>query len=135
MDVERYRLNLRDGGPGDIDELILTAGGVVRGPDLPNWQPEYLLGICEMPTSYRGQELKYVTLSPRYAGESLDRIRNSGGVVGVGRILPGRDILASRSFKATDVEYWAIGILSRFQEQGALAQLNIWQRVARWWRT
>lgn len=130
MHAERYRLNISDGGSGDIDEIILSDGGVVRGPDLPNWQPEYLLGICEMPTSYRGEELKYVALSPRYAGESLDRIRRSGGVVAVGRILPGRDPLVSGSFNATDVEYWAIGILSNVKERDSLAQLKVWRRFA-----
>jgi hypothetical protein len=89
MDTRRYRLNLRDGGPGDIDEIILSDGGVARGPDLPNWQSSYLLGICEAPTSYRGDALHYVTLAPRYVGESLDHIRQSGGMVGVGRVLPG----------------------------------------------
>jgi hypothetical protein len=79
---------------------------------------------------YRGEELKYITLSPRYAGGSLDRIRKSGGVVGVGRILPGRDPHASRSFNATDVEYWAIGVLSNVKEHDSRAQLKVRQRIA-----
>jgi len=112
MDARQYRLNLNDGGPGDIDELILSDGGVVQGPDLPNWQPSYLLGICKTPTSYSGEALHYVTLAPRYVGESFDHIRQSGGVVGVGRVLPGRDPSTSRVFHATDIEYWAVGILS-----------------------
>jgi hypothetical protein len=103
MDRQRYKLNLSDGGPRDIDAVVLSDGGVVRGPDLPNWQTEYLLGICEAPISYRGEALHYVTLSPRYVGESLDHIRQSGGVVGVGRVLPGRDPSSSRVFNATDI--------------------------------
>jgi hypothetical protein len=112
MDRQRYQLNLSNVGPCDIDTVILSDGGVVRGPDLPNWQAEYLLGICEAPTSYRGEALHYVTLAPRFVGESLDHIRETGGTVGVGRVLPGRDPSTSRVFDATDIEYWAIGILS-----------------------
>jgi hypothetical protein len=114
MDAQRYRLGLGDGayGPGDINEIVLSDGGVVKGPDLPNWQGEYLLGVCEAPTSYRGETLHYVTLAPRYAGDSLAHIRQSGGVVGVGRVLPGRNPLMSGTFDVADVEYWAVGVLS-----------------------
>jgi hypothetical protein len=114
MEGQRFRLGLGDGayGPGDIGEIILSDGGVVRGPNVPNWQGEYLLGICETPTSYRGDALLYVTLSPRHVGDSLDNIRQSGGVVGVGRVLPGRNLQVSRAFRVEDVEYWAVGALS-----------------------
>jgi hypothetical protein len=114
MQAQRYRLGLGDGayGPGDIEEIVLSDGGVIRGPDLPNWQGEYLLGVCEMPTSHHDQALLYLLLSPRYVGDSLAHIRQSGGVVGVGRVLPGRDPRTSRTFDVTDVEYWAVGVLS-----------------------
>jgi hypothetical protein len=114
MDRQRYRLGLGDGahGPDDIAEIILTDGGAVRGPNLPNWQGDYFLGICEAPTCYRGEALQYVTLTPRNVGDSLAHIRQSGGVVGVGRVLPGRDPRTSRAFEVTDIEYWAIGVLS-----------------------
>jgi hypothetical protein len=32
MYAGRYRLNISDGGPGDIDEIILSDGGVVGDP-------------------------------------------------------------------------------------------------------
>jgi hypothetical protein len=40
MGRQRYRLSLGDGahGPGDIAEIIISDGGEVSGPDLPNWQ-------------------------------------------------------------------------------------------------
>jgi hypothetical protein len=114
MDAQRYRLGLGDGayGPGDIDEIVLSDGGVIEGPDLPNWHGQYLLGVCERPTSYRGEALRYVILSPRYVGDSLIHIRESGGVVGVGRVLPGREAPTSKDFNVADVEYWAVGVLS-----------------------
>jgi hypothetical protein len=117
MEGQRFRLGLGNGayGHGDTGEIILPDGGIVRGPNLPNWQGEYLLGICETPTSYRGDAVRYVTISPRYAGESLDDIRQSGGEVGVGRVLPGRNPQMSRAFKVDDVEYWAVGALSRLE--------------------
>jgi hypothetical protein len=114
MNRQSYRLRLSDGayGPGDIAEILLSDGGEVRGPNLPNWRSDYLLGICEAPTSYRGEELRFVTLSPRYVGKSLADIRQSGGVVAVGRVLPGRDPMKARIVDAGDIEYWAIGVLS-----------------------
>jgi hypothetical protein len=114
MDGQRFRLALGDGayGLGDIREITLSDGGIVRGPTLPNWQGDYLLGICETPMSYRGGALSFVTLAPRYAAESLDHIRQSGGVVGIGRVLPGRDPRMSGTFSVPDVEYWAVGVLS-----------------------
>jgi hypothetical protein len=117
MDRHRYRLNLDNGahGPGDIAEIVISDGGDVRGPNSPNWQSEYMLGICEVPTSYRGDELRFVTLAPRYVGDSLAQIRQSGGTVGVGRVLPGRDPGTSRAFGVDDIEYWAIGVLSHLK--------------------
>jgi hypothetical protein len=86
VESQRYRLGIGDGahGPSDIGEIIVSDGGVVRGPDLPNWQRDYLLGVCEARTSYRGEPVHYVTLSPRHVGDSLADIRQSGGVVAVG---------------------------------------------------
>ena len=117
MDRQRYRLSLGDGahGPGDIAEITLSDGGEVRSPDLPNRQSEYMLGVCEAPTFYRGEELRFVTVAPRYFGESLAQIRQSGGVVGVGRVLPGRDPGTSRVLGADDIEYWAVGVLEHLR--------------------
>lgn len=110
----RYRLGLADGcyEPGDIGEMTVLGLGLIKGPDLPNWQREGFLVQCLDPTIYRGQALRYLVLSPRYATDSLSRIRAQGGVVGVARMLPGTYAETPRSFEPHQVEYWAIGVLS-----------------------
>jgi hypothetical protein len=74
-----------------------------------------MLGVCEPPASYRGEELRFVTLAPRNVGDSLARIRQSGSVVGVGRVLPGRDLGTSREFGVDDIQYWANGVLTHLR--------------------
>jgi hypothetical protein len=86
----RYRLGMADGahGPGDVQPLVLTDGGTIPGPDIPNWQGEYILGLCEEAVTWRGASVKYLAISPRYVGTTLTDIRHAGGIVGVGRVLP-----------------------------------------------
>jgi hypothetical protein len=111
MASRQYKLSLGDGeyGPGDVGEITVVDEGTVPGPNSPNWQPEYLLVKCLAPTSYRGKELKYLVLSPRYKGATLTDIRREGGVVAVGRVLPGIFTTRPQAFAANEVEYWAVG--------------------------
>ena len=117
MKARDYRIGLGDGcyGPGDVAQLIVSDGGTVRGPQLPDWQPEYILGICQEPKSYHGEPLQYVVLSPRYTTDTLKTIRESGGVAAVGRVRPPCDPLRLGSFMKDDVEYWAVGVLSHIE--------------------
>ena len=114
MEKRRYKLGLEDGcyGPGDIGALTVVAEGLIKGPELPNWQPEGLLVQCLDPTTYHEVELRYLVLSPRYATDSLTSIQLSGGVVGVARFLPGSYPETPKRFAPEQVEYWAIGVLS-----------------------
>ena len=114
MEARRYKLGLGNGcyGPGDIGEITVLDEGLIKGPDLPNWQPEGMLVTCLRPTNYHDQELRYLVLSPRYSTDSLARIRISGGVVGVARFLPGLYTGKPKRFEPKQVEYWAIGVLA-----------------------
>ena len=114
MKQRRYKLGLGEDcyGPGDISEVIVLEQGLIKGPDLPNWQRENLLVSCLDPTVYRGAALQYLILSPRYSTDSLSTIRSSGGVVGVARMLPGTYAEGPKRFEPHQVEYWAIGVLS-----------------------
>jgi hypothetical protein len=111
MASRQYKLSLGDEayGPGDIREITVQDEGTVPGPQSPNWQPEYMLVKCLNPTSYRGQELTYLVLSPRHKGTTLIDIRQEGGAVAVGRILPGIFTTKPQAFAAHEVEYWAVG--------------------------
>ncbi len=67
---------------------------------------------CLDPTTYRGEELQYLVLSPRYSTDSLSSIRTNGGVVGVARMLPGTYTENPQRFEPHQMEYWAVGVLS-----------------------
>jgi hypothetical protein len=114
MEPRRYMLGLGDGcyGPGDIGEITVLEQGLIKGPDLPNWQSEGLLVSCLDPTTYRGEELRYLVLSPRHSTDSLSNIRTNGGVVAVARMLPGTYAENPKRFETHQVEYWAVGVLS-----------------------
>lgn len=113
MPSKRYKLNLGEGayGPGDLGEITILDEGTIAGPNLPNWQDEYMLAKCIAPNSYRGQELKYVVVSPRYANASLRDIRRGGVAVSVGRVLPGVWATMPQHFAPDQVEHWAVGML------------------------
>ncbi len=110
MTSQRYKLGLGEGayGPSDIGVIIVVDEGDIAGPTLAKWQVEYMLARCITPTSYYGQEVRYLALSPRYETESLSSIRSSGGVVAVGRILSAFVAEKPEPFEAIEVEYWAL---------------------------
>jgi hypothetical protein len=115
VEPRQYKLGLGDDGcygPGDIGEITVLEHGLIKGPDLPNWQREGLLVCCLDPTTYRGEELRYLVLSPRYSTDSLSSIRTNGGVVGVARMLPGTFTEDPKRFEPHQVEYWAAGVLT-----------------------
>jgi hypothetical protein len=114
MSSQRYKLSIGDGayGPGDVGEIIVVEERSIAGPQLSNWQTEYMLVRCLTPTSYYGEELRYLVLSPCHAGVSLADIRLGGEVVAMGRILPEFWDVSSQQFEAHQVEYWAVGVLS-----------------------
>jgi hypothetical protein len=120
MRLQRYRLALEGGarGGGDIDEIIVLDEGSIRGPLLPNWQNEYLLVRCIAPTSYHGQELRYLVLSPRHEGPTLADLQRDGGIVAIGRILPGAWKNAPPQFEADQIQYLAVATLALLEAAG-----------------
>jgi hypothetical protein len=99
-------------GPGGVPPLVITDSGTIRGPDLPNWQAESMLAICEEALNWRSATVKYLSISPRYVGTTLTDIRDAGGIVGVGRILPGHDARQWRLLEPAAMDYWGAGVLS-----------------------
>ena len=99
-------------GPGDVSPLVIFDGGTISGPDLPNWQPESMLGICEEAVTWRGASVTFLAISPRYLGTTLADIRHAGGIVGVGRVLPGIDARLWKSLDPAGMDYWGVGVLS-----------------------
>jgi hypothetical protein len=77
MTTQRYKLGLGEGayGPGDISVITVVDEGDIAGPMLANWRVEYMLARCLTPTSYYGEEVRYLVLYPRYAGVGAPRRR------------------------------------------------------------
>jgi hypothetical protein len=113
MEARRYRLGLGDSGhgPGDVGPLTIRMCHVLKGPNLPDWQPESLLASLENPIEWHGDLVSYVTLSPRYTTDTLSSIRERGGVVAVGRVLPGNDPRQWTELIPSALHYWAVGTL------------------------
>lgn len=99
-------------GPGDVPVLRISDGGTVQGPDLPNWQGEFMLGICDDAMTWRGAEVRFLTIAPRYVGTTLADIRRSGGIVGVCRVIAQHDALLWQLVDTTALEYWGAGVLT-----------------------
>jgi hypothetical protein len=105
---------LADGayGPGDVPPLTITLGRIIKGPNLPNWQPESILATLESPVEWHGELVHYVTLSPRYTTDSLSKIQKKGGIVAVGRVRPGHNPLEWTEVVPSALHYWAVGTLA-----------------------
>ncbi len=100
---------------------ILCGGGDCFGPALAPFTTEeigevpflsdsrYLLLKTLRPVSYQGEQVEYVLISPRYAGTSLEEIRNQGGTVGVARVRPNVQVDLNKGLQKDEVEYIAIG--------------------------
>ena len=110
MSLTRIRLALGDGayGPGDVEPFRVEVIGVIRGPDLPNWDHESLLAVCEEPFDWHGEAVKYVVISPRYSMDSLSSIATQGGIVALGRVRPGHDATEWAQVDPSAVHYWAV---------------------------
>jgi hypothetical protein len=99
-------------GPGDVPPLVIIDGGNIAAPNMPNWQGEYMLGICEEAVTWRGTSVKFLAVSPRYVGTTLADIRLAGGIVGVGRVLPGVDARLWEVLDPAGIDNWGAGVLS-----------------------
>jgi hypothetical protein len=110
MSRTRLRLALGDGayGPGGVEPFPVEVIGVIPGPDLPNWDHESLLAICEEPFDWHGDAVTYVVISPRYSSDSLSSIAAQGGIVALGRVRPGHDPTKWAHIDASAVHYWAV---------------------------
>jgi hypothetical protein len=119
MSRQRFSLALTDGvyGPGDVDAFTVQEVRLVPGPALPNWQSESLLTLCEKPFTWHNEAVTFVTLNPRYATESITSVKALGGVVAVGRVLPGHDPLKWAAIDPNAIEYWGVGVATLVEDQ------------------
>lgn len=71
----------------------------------------YLLLKLEAPIKHEQDVIDYIVVSPRYVGDSLDKLRQRGCHVGVSRVLPNQEkAVRTAGVSEATVEYWAIGV-------------------------
>jgi len=105
--TQTYELSGGDGG----------AYGPIFGPLLADEVSEvdsagsrYLLLQLHAPIHHKNDQIEYFVVSPRYAGETLKKLRKKGCTVGIGRVLPGKEAeLKLNGVTTATVEYWSIG--------------------------
>jgi hypothetical protein len=112
MTRARLRLVLGDGayGPGDVEPFRVDIVGMIPGSDLPDWNHEALLAICEKPFDWHGEIVEYVVISPRYTQDSISSIALRGGGVGLGRVRPGHDPTKWARLDPFAIHYWAVAV-------------------------
>ena len=55
------------------------------------------------------RHIEYLLLSPRYKGDSINKLQEKGCIVGISRVLPGRVEKIREGEIANNVEYFAVG--------------------------
>lgn len=109
--MRRYELIGGDDGPYGpaFGPIIVFEVDLVEDGTGKFWQVVQL----EQALEHDGQRIEFLTLSPRYAGDSLKKLRESGCTVGIGRVLPARIDDLRKGAVADNVEYWAVGTSKR----------------------
>lgn len=115
--MTRYNIHIGDPfdfqGPKEIESVHVEPVEIVHGPESPDWQiADWLFRLIE-PVDYKGELITHVTASPRYEGDTLEKMLEKETTVGVGRVLPGKVISSEKRYQAADVQYWAIGTIKR----------------------
>jgi hypothetical protein len=114
--MQRYELSVGEPwdfeGPDGQNRVIVDSLGTVTGPDLENWQSNYLLLRVATPFQFKGERVEQLIAAPRYEGDSLQAIQSNGGTVGVARVRPGSSLTPGEPFSQDDVHYVIIGSLS-----------------------
>jgi hypothetical protein len=99
-------------GRGDVPPFVITDGGNIHRPELPNSPAESMLAICEEPLIWRGAAIRYLSIRPRYDGTTLNDIREAGGIVVVGRVLSWNDALEWLQLDPAAMDHWGVGVLA-----------------------
>ncbi|MHC4914375.1 MAG: hypothetical protein ACYTGB_02705 [Planctomycetota bacterium] len=105
----------------DVAAFVVEGRGIVRGPDVPNWQPADLLLKTPEGFSAKGQRIEYLLASPRHSSVPMERLVWCGGIANIGRVKEGHAVTAEERYTQDAVEFWAIAHLV---PAGTLAEAN-----------
>ncbi len=73
----------------------------------------YLMLKLVEPIQHENDQIDFFVVSPRYAGDTLKKLRGKGCHVGIGRVLPEQEqAVQTEGISTKTVEYWAIGMCS-----------------------
>lgn len=87
-------------GPLHAIEVKLVVSGSQEG----------LLLRLAAPIRYRNDAIEFFVVSPRYTNDTIAKLWREECTVGIGRVLPGKELDVERNGVTTaNVEYWSIG--------------------------
>ena len=79
----------------------------------------YLILHLQTPIQYEGDNIEYLLVSPRYTGDTLEKLRKEGCTVGVGRVLPDKEEEVQQAgVSSSTAEYWSIGTCTPKRSSG-----------------
>ena len=91
--------------------------GIIPGPDQPNWGKRFYLVELKDPFEFDGELVKQMICSPRYEGDTIEKITTGECTVGIARVKPGCELNASSTVDPDKVVYCAIGSIKITQQK------------------
>jgi hypothetical protein len=96
-------------GPDGPNKIIAVGEGIVSGPNQLNWGKEYFLLKVRTPFKMDGELVSLLIASPRYEGDSLNKLISEGCTAGIARVREGHNIESGNKIEPDQVKYCIIG--------------------------
>jgi hypothetical protein len=114
--MQIYQISIDDPiffkAPDGSNKILAKGLGLVYGsPSFQIPKEAYLLEV-NSPFIVDGEEVNYLLVTPRYVGDTLDKIMKSEGVVNISRVKPGIILRAGDEYGGFDFEPWALGYIT-----------------------
>ncbi len=98
-------------GPDGPNRIHVILNAEVAGPAVENWSASYLLFEVRAPFTFEGRLYTHLLAAPRYASDTLEAIREDGGVVGVAGLHVDPSVLEQRPLSTDDATYIVVASL------------------------
>ena len=89
--------------------LTVRGVGVISGPDAPNWDKQLFLVDVVDPFEMDGELVKQMVCSPRYEGDTMEKVTTGRCIVGIARVRPDHELNSRSTVDPEQVVYCAIG--------------------------
>ncbi len=108
MKKGKYKLSGGDGGCYGPLFGPITAEEI--GKVIDSNKKEYMALHLDEHIIYNNKKIEYLVITPRYAGDTIEKLKLKGCTVGVAIVLPNMlKNLFSNGMSNENIEYWAIG--------------------------